>query len=205
MIICNNVGFVHIPRTGGTSIRHALARQPWPLYPLGLLTRPFHELCEPGNTYNPHEPLHRYAGCPLVRIPTVFSVMRNPWDRYASWYEYHRRDSGSLRTFDEFMETVLGDDQSRRDQSRPRNPVTQSEYIQHVDAAFDYRLLRFEHLDDDWAAFCEEHGMEYLSLDNLNTTARKGRAAYYTGDGERWRDVIAEREAYLIERFGYRF
>jgi hypothetical protein len=205
MIICNNVGFIHIPRTGGTSIRHALEWQPFPLYPLGLLTKPHSELSNAANTYNPHEPIHRFAGCPLVKILTVFSVVRNPWDRYVSWYEYHRRDSGSLRTFGEFMETVLGNVQPERDPARPRNPVTQSEYIQHVDAAFEYTLLRFEHLDDDWAAFCEEHGLAASPLAKLNATDRFDRAAYYAGDGERWRDVIAEREAYLIERFGYRF
>lgn len=206
MIVCGNVGFIHIPRTAGTSIRNALASQGRPLYSVGVLGQPHADLSEPGNKYNNHHPLSKFDGLMLARILSIVSGVRNPWDRYVSWYEYHVKETGSDRTFGEFMATLFEDAPTSRSRYAERNPITQSEYIFGVDpVAYEYTLLRFENLAEEWSEFCEHNGLNGDTLPVMNRTDRDDYARYYQGECSRWIDVVADQESHLIEQFRYEF
>lgn len=206
MIICGHVGHIHIPRTGGTSVRHALASQSRPLFSLTAMGKPHADVRADGNQYNAHTPLAKFADCDFIRILTLFSVVRNPWDRYVSWYEYHRMQTGSNRTFDEFMQTLFSDGPTRRKPGVERNPITQSEYVAGIDhERYDYSLLQYELLGSQWEEFCDYAGLRFQPLDRLNGSDREAYQSYYHADGQRWIDVVRDREAYVIQRFGYQF
>ena len=98
-----NYLFVHIQKTGGTSISEALMKHA-------------------GATFvSPaHLPLHALEfSSPR---PFVFAVVRNPWDRLVSWYEMMKRNkihndfskyllepssNGSAVSFSEFIRRIV--------------------------------------------------------------------------------------------------
>ena len=62
-------------------------------------------------------------------------------------------------------------------------------------------IARFERLDEDWARICERLGRD-IPLPELNVSAKSHYTEYYD---DRLREIVARRNAPLIDRFGYRF
>lgn len=78
MIIKNKkLLFIHIPRTGGTSIEHSFG------YPR----------CKGGiNSLAQHNTLNQYSEEENINSYFTFSFVRNPWDRLISWYLWAHAD-----------------------------------------------------------------------------------------------------------------
>jgi|TARA_R110000824_G_scaffold395565_1_gene596311 hypothetical protein len=198
MIICKDVGFIHIPRTGGTSIRQALFNQPYPTYTVGCITYPAEDVRAPGNIYNPHHPPMKFYNLNGFNSLTLFAVVRNPWDRYLSWYLYTKRETENGRTFPEFMDTLFREVPTQRQVGLGRNPVTQSEYS----CASRLRFLMHENLDKDWDDFCSGVGLETAPLPKLNATEKHRCRDWYS---DSLIELVAEKESKIISRFDYRY
>ena len=203
MIIYKDVGFIHIPRTGGTSVRKALFEQPQKTFYLTPVSKIFEDIKSPVNAYNPHTPLSKFADYSFLNHVTLFTVIRNPWDRYVSWYKYNKLVLRSPRSFDSFMEVTLGDEKSKRDPSLEPNPVTQSEYLK--EAPLNFKTLRFESLDKEWKALCHLKGLDPDTLRVFNSTPADDYREYYESASEDWISKVREVEGFLVNLLGYRY
>ena len=110
-----------------------------------------------------------------------FMTTRNPWDRCVSLIAWHKKS---------------GRNHSLRTAARTMMPLS------YFGAAeMDY-ILRFEHLTQDFAMLCGKLGLPARALPHHNASEHGHRREYFT---EETRQIVAERFAEDIERFGYEF
>ena len=76
--------FIHIPKTGGTSVTEILCNIPETI------------------TVNSHGTLNDLRG---IEDYFIFSFVRNPYTRLSSWYEHKKRD-GIHQPFDSFIHSI---------------------------------------------------------------------------------------------------
>ena len=204
--------FVHIPKTGGTSVAAALE------------TRAMADDILIGDTPKARRRRRRLEGLNArgrlwkhstladidgVLAPQdlaslfVFTLVRNPWDRLLSYYEWAR-----LQTFDHpavraartldfamFLQTPEIAESLRR--ASFATYVTDVTGAERCDA-----LVRLEHLDTDMVPVWDHLGFR-LDIPHLNRTDRAAdyREAYDRALRRRVADLCAED----IARFGYSF
>ncbi len=207
--IDNNFLFVHIPRTAGSSISAALS--PFCIaerkqYPVKLLSKMGLVPNWTWHDYRMHLPLSGIQ----KRLPSdvygamlKFAVVRNPWDRMVSLYHrqlrrgihrkcwYKRRAPGHFADYIRYEASRIG--------SKPG--VTQLDMITIDNKIGTDRLLRFEHLYDDWARLMNDLGIQ-AKLPHWNRTDHEDWRKYY-GDEEA--ELVATHWTADIKAFGYTF
>jgi hypothetical protein len=179
--------FVHIARTGGTSIETALIGRDW------------WEI-DPATKHVSASQARALYGEAVWREYTTFSVVRNPWDRVVSmratgWWSDHRthlggRDPGTLREF------VLG---LRPHPASERYPSLPCADI--LDEEVDF-VLRFERLQADFAAMLAAVGLSDVPLPHAERRERGPYRAYYDADTAALVGQVFGRD---VERYGYTF
>jgi hypothetical protein len=183
------LAFVHIPKTGGTSITAALFqvrgyeaqhRHGWQM--------------ERHDRRTMHDGLRPFDGREEC---TVFASVRNPFGRMLSYYSAVRRREpvgksppfvalireAKAKAFDDWMEAFA---------SSPRYAWfrrSQSEMIRCRDDRVD-EVLRFERLADDWADLCAR-----IDLQDVDPLPHANKSEH-----GHWRDEIGERGRAVIER-----
>lgn len=178
--------FVHIKRTGGTSINRAF----------GL----------PHHHWTAAE-LRRKVGPARWKECFTFSFVRNPWDRIASLFFYRRRsDKTGVRSsgisFPDWTREVL-----RRKNPRYRDDersfLTQKDFMTDDDGNLlvDY-VGRFEHLRKDVREVAGRAGIEAADLPHLRSTDRPHYRKLYDAES---RDLVGDYFAADIEHFDYSF
>jgi hypothetical protein len=207
--------FVHIAKTGGTSVRAALEglrwRDPW-YWPMFLCSR-FSHLS--GHRIGTKLPRHAKVIAAQELLPTEFfeelfkfAFVRNPWDLQVSSFHHIRRERphylGGHENFEEFLRWKLN----------PERP-----YQYHVDTSIerqsDYlidlrgRVLvdfigRYEQLEADFAEACRRIGITAPALPHRRHSADRERdyRSYYTAETA---ELVAEHFRSDIELLGYRF
>ena len=204
--------FVHIPKTGGTSMALALeARAMADDILIGDTPKAIRRrrrlagVSARGRLWK-HSRLSDIEG--LVPRDAfaemfVFTMVRNPWDRLVSYYHWLRAQSFDhpavqLAKASGFEDFVMADETGR---SLAANPVdrylTDSAGVCHAGG-----FVRLEHLAEDLDPVCKRLGFR-IELDRVNRSDRpRDWRPLYT-------DRMAERVAMLcapdIARFGYRF
>jgi len=185
-MICSDlkVIFIHIPRTGGTSVELGLTGKNW--WHVEPATK--HLTCTQAKE------LYSDIWDDYLKI----AVVRNPWDWLVSLYLSHlaARSGGGQVAWEEF---VL----NPRLMPHEQDTVIQSEIIgDDVDL-----ILRFEYLAQDFQTLC-------TMLNTRRTLprfdAQSGRlgnkfqhySSYYD---ERLRQIVAKRHSADIQRFNYEF
>ncbi|MBK1725619.1 sulfotransferase family 2 domain-containing protein [Halorhodospira neutriphila] len=208
--------FVHIAKTGGTSVRAALRRYRWGGWytlPLWLaaqadqLTRPRHKL---GLRF----PRHAKAVAAQEMLPAPvfqglfkFTVVRNPWDlQVSSWHHIRREKPEVLRGVDTFADFL----RLKFDPERPYDYMLdisaerQHEYLVGLDGEVivDY-IGRYERLQADFSAICRRIGIPEPALPHRRRAAdRTDYRRYYT---DPLIEQVAEHYRRDIELLGYTF
>jgi len=149
----HNCLFIHIPKTGGTSIIHVFLREngySWDQREL-LFVR---ENLDPGvgPPQTAHFTLQEYQAHPsfcdvgFAKL-NMFSVVRNPFSRIWSEYKYNWRDEVDWPDFcsKDFIEQIEDDHKTGSD--RKRHLLPQSAYFQ---STAHICILRFESLQYDF-------------------------------------------------------
>jgi hypothetical protein len=207
--------FVHIAKTGGTSVRAALQsqrwRDPWSL-PIFLCNRISHLS---GHRLAVKLPRHAKVIAARELLPREtfeslfkFAFVRNPWDLQVSSYHHIRRERphylGGHEDFAGFLRWKL--DPERPYQYHVDTSIErQTDYLIDLDGRIIVDFIgRYEQLTDDFATACRRIGIPAKPLPHRRQASdrRHDYRAYYD-DGTA--ELVARHFARDIERLGYRF
>lgn len=211
----HNFLFVHIAKTGGTSVRDALRplrlSDPW--YPVQFICSRLSALS--GHRLGIKFPRHAKIIAAREMLPVElferlykFSFVRNPWDLQVSSWHHIRRERPHLvahvDTFADFMRWKL--DESRPYQFHIDTSIElQSDYLIGLrgEKLVDF-IGRHETLHDDFSHVCREIGISAPELPHRRRAL--DRASDYRSYYD---DALAERVALRfapdIAMFGYRY
>ena len=207
--------FVHIAKTGGTSVRAALERRRWadPWYwPMFLCSR-FSHLS--GHRIGSKFPRHAKVVAAKEMLPKEFfdelfkfAFVRNPWDLQVSSFHHIRRERPRLldghEAFADFLRWKL-DPQRPYQYHLDTSIEWQSDYLidLHGNLAVDF-IGRYEHLHADFATACARIGIPAPALPPARQATDRSQdyRSYYTDETA---DLIARHFQRDIEMLGYTF
>jgi len=206
--------FVHIPKTGGTSIRVALRRYKWKdpyRIPLFLLSR---LSSVTGHRLACKLPRHAKAVAAYEMLPREvyralfkFAFVRNPWDLQVSSFHHIQRERPHLlkgiTDFESFLRNKLNAERGyvyHFDVSIE----PQSDYVvdMHRNLIVDF-IGRYERFESDFEEACNRIGVPCPRIPH-----RRGamdRSAYRTYYNDATAQLIADHFKSDIEMFGYCF
>lgn len=169
--------FVHIIKTAGVSIEKAFGA-------------PTHD----------HRSIQEYRALLAERFDEYFSfvVVRNPWDKMVSQYEFnaHKWTSPGT-TFAEYIRYFGSGGQVSRFSPFHLPYMTD----ENDEIIVDY-VGRFEALEETMRHVCEVIGRSYRPLPHENRSIRKDYRFYYDDESAQIVERMFKEE---IELFGYRF
>jgi hypothetical protein len=180
--------FVHINKTGGSSIEQALGA-------------PFLHMTA--------AVAHEQLGDAAWASRFTFTFVRNPWDKVASHYRYrvarnHRSLAAHPVSFPEWVRRAYGD----HDPVYVDVPLMFADHSTWLDDEHGRLLVehvaRFERLHDDFAEICRRLDRPATGLPHLKRSATAGQAYQELYD-ETARDVVAAHFARDLERWDYTF
>ena len=171
--------FVHITRTGGTSVEVACVGDAW----------------DTVNAATKHVSVSQaeslYAGYWSQYVK--FSIVRNPFDRLASmfatgwWHENPNAASG----IEDWLERL------RPHVTEHYGTLLQAEVL---DGPLDH-VIKFEQLAEGFEALCLQHGLDLPKLPHTQRSPWGGD--YRKRYGDRARRIVEDRWAADLERWGY--
>ena len=206
--------FIHIAKTGGTSVRSALQKYRWrdPYYaPIWVASK----LSGLAN----HEvgiklPRHAKAIAAKEMLPRdfyaslfKFAFVRNPWDLQVSSYHHIRRERPHLlkpnETFEEFLRRKF--DPAREWQYHIDTSITpQSDYLVDLKGNLIVDFIgKYETLQQDFTHCCQVIDIPTIELPHRRRADdRLAYRDYYTPETQR---MVEEHFARDIEILGYEF
>jgi hypothetical protein len=197
----NKFIFVHIPKTGGTSIENSLRS---PINGVSISAK--------------HWTLKDYVlNNTFCSDYFTFSFVRNPWDMTVSMYYYLWKSNGSWPTvwrkknqhfsklsFSEWLK----DETFKTPVIRSTNVTARGgqdgnllDWVEHNHHKVNF-IGRFENLQDDFNIVCDKIGIPRQQLPHINKTKHKHYTEYYDKETKQ---IVAEKYAKDIEYFGYEF
>lgn len=207
--------FVHIAKTGGTSVRAALNRLRWrdPWY---YLMFPCHRLSHlTGHRIATKFPRHSKIIAAKEMLPAEFfnalfkfAFVRNPWDLQVSSFHHIRRERP------EVMQGITDFNEFMRWKFNPERP-----YQYHIDTSLELQsdylidlrgkvitdfIGRTERLQEDFDQVCERIGIPCIELPQKRVAKDRQRdyRSYYADDTA---EAVAHHFAADIEKLGYTF
>lgn len=178
--------FIHIARTGGTSIETALVGSDW-------------WQIDPATKHLSASQTRKHFGEDVWRSHTKFSVIRNPWDRLVSmwitgwWYaeQTNFRGRKPSRLYD-FIKKL---------RPHPHEVYDSLYYHEILDERIDF-LLRFENLQDDFQSMLQKIGVTPVTLPHVEKRERGHYRDFYDPATKSLVEKLYRRD---IKEFGYEF
>ena len=211
-----NVVFVHIPRTGGTSIEILLgmtgAENLWGFAPIPS----WGTNCSP--QHFTFQDLQRNLPDKFLSRAFKFAFVRNPWDRFVSEFEWRRRhwnsrssssprvyDNRDLESLDAFTRLLRLPPDRRLDSSIGLDSHLETQTSFLIDPlgniAVDF-VGRFEKFETDLRSVLECLGIVANAIPHANGGPIRDYRAYYSRDTQ---EAVRRFYSDDIERFGYSF
>ncbi len=206
--------FIHIQRTGGTSVSNALIEaDPDIVYELPL---------DPQKKRQKHcfiSDIYPILSSEIFSDYTKFSIVRNPYERLFSWYSMFKHKtinpgnvpeiSNAITWFDTVEAQMKPFMNSFEDfLSLPNEDFFQRFYYNQLDylqinqkLAVD-NILRFENLTDDFNCLAQKLNIK-INLPHINQSVNKN--SYRDAYTEKTQNLIAERFQEDLNYFGYVF
>ena len=185
--------FIHIPKTGGSSIEQLLLKvdgieiknKRLRSYPESIRRK--YNIGSYGG--NQHYPISKFEITSQENY-FCFTFVRNPYSRILSEYKWQKSELGkSFKNFKQFLKTGT---------YVPWHRESQCEFInENIDF-----IARFENFQRDVDIICDKIGIPQQQLPHKNKTEHKHYTEYYDDET---REIVAERYAKDIEYFGYEF
>ena len=204
--------YIHIPKTGGTSIETTLC-------PRGNELYGFED--QQGNYIKNADGLKMLADNKELRLTCLqhisadqiknrynsniwsdyykFTVVRNPWDLLVSHYSY----TIQTNRIDILERHNLNTESKFKDYVKKVNLPLQVNYVtNNAGELIVDHVCRFENLQQDFDIVCNKIGISRQQLPHKNATKHKHYIEYYDYET---REIVAEKCAKDIEYFDYTF
>lgn len=209
-----NFLFVHIAKTGGTSVRAALAPLRWrdPLYwPAFLCSRLSHLT---GHRIASKLPRHAKVIAAKEMLPHEvfeklfkFAFVRNPWDlQVSSWHHIRRERPHLLQGIEDFPAFIRW----KLDPARPyqyhidTSIELQSDYLKDLSGKIIVDFIgHYETLQDDFDKVCQTIGIAAKQLPHKRQA--KDRSDYRKYYSDELAELVAQHFRQDIETLGYTF
>jgi hypothetical protein len=196
--------FIHIPRSGGSSIEDVIwsagERTEANLW-MGFI-RPMHNKYQTGGLQHLlARQVRDEVGRETFAQYFKFTLVRNPWDKAVSQFNYTMQTRPDLRQF-----AGISDHASFEEYLDRIRAVPHVQWKRQVEFLYDQNgelLLdmvgRFESFDADASAVFERLGIKIAAIPHVNRAVRPEKPVY----SNEARDLIAEHYADDIKAFGY--
>jgi hypothetical protein len=179
--------FVHIPKTGGTSVHRALNLGKGGSRVVGTLHRSHERALDVAPTYlNWHEHFR-------------FTIVRNPWDRAVSWYYWHDIQNAQGLSFNEWIYAGCPHHIEGFD------PIDQLAYFVDEQGRDMVNYVgRYENLELTLREIAKRANCGFSQLEVMQKSQRPSRSYkdHYTPETAK---LLAAHTTAFIERFGYSF
>ena len=211
----HNFLFVHIAKTGGTSVRSALNKLRWqdPMY---YLMWPCHRLSGlTGHKLGTRFPRHSHIIAAKEMLPAEFydglfkfAFVRNPWDLQVSSFHH------ILRERPQYMNGITDFNEFMRWKFNPERPYQyhidtslslQSDYLVDLHGVKQVNYLgHYESLNEDFSYICKTVGIPAIELPHKRKAGdrKKDFRTYYDDDVA---EQVAEHFKRDIAMLGYQF
>lgn len=206
--------FIHIAKTGGTSIRSALNPYKWkdpyciPLFICSRLSSMF------GHRLACKLPRHAKVIAAYEMLPREFydslfkfAFVRNPWDLQVSSFHHIKRERPHLMKHIQNFESFL---LWKMDKNRPYHYIIdtsmelQSDYLVDLQGNIIVDFIgKYEKLQEDFDKICRQIGIPTSKLPHKRKA--KDRDNYRKYYNDRTAELVAEHFKKDIEMFGYKF
>lgn len=183
-MICHSRKFIftHVPKTGGNSVKQVLSLK--------------------GHN---HDPL----SFDRKKAPSyfTFAFVRNPWDRYNSAFWYLQSGgmgppTGQDQTFKRNHIKDMTFKQFTHKWKNQHPPIIHFHpQVEFIDSDIDY-IGRVENFQQDFNIICDKIGISREQLPHKNKSTHKHYTDYYDDETKQ---IVAEKYAKDIEKFGYKF
>jgi chondroitin 4-sulfotransferase 11 len=193
--------FLHIPKTGGSSIEQLLDIKESAENLLnrtkpgdGMMSEPQHR------TY---DQLKQIVPATKFRTYTKFAFVRNPWDRLVSAYHYDKR---GFKQFDDFVKFVHHLYQTYNDKtifSYPKFNTYRCSHLlpQYLFIGPDVTVYRFERFNQECRRIIYQLNIKKL-IPQKNSTQHRHYSRYYNSVTQ---NMVAQIYSRDIELFNYTF
>ncbi|MEQ1739015.1 MAG: sulfotransferase family 2 domain-containing protein [Methyloglobulus sp.] len=178
--------FIHIARTGGTSVETALVGQDW--WNIDPLTK-----------HISASQTHQLYGEEIWGAFKKFSTVRNPWDRVVSmwatgWWTENNvpLEDGKSPTLREFVKKL---------QPHPNEKYNSLHYHNILDEKLDF-ILRYEHLQHDFSAMLKASNLPDIVLPHLEGRTHGHYRTYFDDDTAAIIESLFKKD---IQEYGYTF
>jgi hypothetical protein len=179
--------FIHINKTAGTSVGKAI----------GL----------PVKDHLTARDIIARIGKEKWNTAFKFTVVRNPWDKVVSHYEYRRKKNKTEIasrniSFTDWVKMTYGEEKNTFYYNNPRSFQPQVEWLKDNDGKISIDFIgKFESINADFNQIKNAIGLD-AELPHLNASNRASYRSYYDDDT---RDIVARWFQEDIKVFGYSF
>tara|TARA_B100001939_G_C16917907_1_gene607834 strand:+ start:415 stop:1128 length:714 start_codon:yes stop_codon:yes gene_type:complete len=184
--------FIHIPKTGGISIGDVLKAN-----------YGGHQCIQYNIHHTLSELLDKYPKCNEY---IKFSVVRNPWDKMVSQFEYSKRvrDQSVLKVNTDFNTWLKRLYKYKYDNTVKYFCGNSIDWLLNSDGDIDMdAILKFEQLNEHFKIFCEKYNLKYRPLPHKNVSPnRKPYQEYYNDETK---SLVAKHFKKDIKLFDYKF
>jgi len=180
--------FIHINKTAGTSISKAL----------GL----------PKKRHLTVKEVIDIIGAENYYKAFSFAVIRNPWAKVVSHYNYRLKTNESLRNgrrieFNEWVKKTYGEDRESAYMDAPKMFMPQVEWLKdYNDTISVTKVIRFENLNKEITDIFDHIGAKNITLPTVNQTKKVDYRDYYN---DTTREIINIHFKDDIRLFNYHF
>jgi len=187
--------FIHIPKTGGSSIRRVLKDNIEDATRINGGTHTTIEEVRDGIKDYDGKFILAKNGLPREKYDeyTKFTFVRNPWDRAVSLVADDLRKIGKLITKEIFYKRLIEMDESRLNSMR----LISIDRLLEMDYVYS-----FENLQKDFKQLLQRIGLHCIELPHVRETKHIHYSAYYNIDTM---VKVRECEKDLIDYYGYEF
>ena len=136
-----------------------------------------------------------------------FTVVRNPWDKVVSHYEYRRKKNKTEIasrniSFSDWVAMTYGENKDTFYYNNPRSFQPQVDWLKDIDGKISIDFIsKFETINEGFYHIRNVIGLD-VTLPHLNASSRVTYQSYYN---EETRDIVAHWFREDIEEFGYSF
>ena len=161
---CRTFAFVHINKTGGTSIAQAI----------GLKRKVHYTACE----------LKQMMGGSKWKKAYKFSFVRNPWYKVVSHYKYRVQTNQTMMReipidFSDWVKVTYSPNKDSYYYNKPRMFMPQVEWLRDEKGKICFDMIgRFEYLESDFRKLVKLLGID-VNLPHLNRTPKTFYRDFY--------------------------